>query len=273
MSKVGNKSLAALSLVVMSIYLFVTAPPPLDLEPNSPQSTVPIELVFDILNNENSAFRRIYTNKIVGPAIQQGLKFDEHWLNKGAQTGPLPAVALRGTALRLDRINKELSLFLGAKEAINRGNLFKGAQKTRFEDILATKKQVFYFDEGQQIYSAMYPDVAVGTPCVECHNNHDKSTFDQWELGMIMGATTWSHPKESLTIKETLQTIKDLRLSLRETYQAYLNRAKRFNNPPEIGDKWPNECFCIPSADNMMSAQENAASPTTMTLLTTVTLD
>jgi adenylate cyclase len=59
------------SLGCLSIYLFVSAPPPLD-DQKTLQANIPVEQMFTLLQAENAAARLIWTREIVGEGKKVG---------------------------------------------------------------------------------------------------------------------------------------------------------------------------------------------------------
>ncbi len=262
--------LTALALVATSIYLYVSAPPPLPetgAEDRTGAQRIDADLLLELVAMENAAFRTLYTQDVVGPGIEQGLAYDEDWLTQGSQTGPLPAVALRGVAIRLDRSPVDLGLFLGAEHAINRGNKFTGRSLDLFRELVEDKQPRFFYDTEQGLHTAMFPDLALAQPCVECHSAHEKSPKDDWKMGDVMGATTWTYPKGEVSIEELVLVLTTLRGALKETYQSYTDHAVRFDVAPEVGTKWPSEGLYLPDPDTFMAEQERRASRHTVSLL------
>jgi len=235
----------------------------------STERTVDVDVMLELVAMENAAFRTLYTKDIVGPGLKQGLKYDENWLIRGAQTGPLPAVTLRAIAVRLDRSPVELGLFLGAEHAINRGNAFTGNQMEVFRGILADREPRFFYDDEQGLHTAMFADIAVAEPCVSCHSEHPKSPKDDWALGDVMGATTWSYPRGRVTVEEAVQNLTELRKAFHDTYESYTDRSADFDLRPEIGEKWPSEGLYLPTAEVFMAEHARRASPKTVALLNT----
>lgn len=262
--------LTALALVAASIYLFVSAPEPLPEtgdEVLGGERRIDADLLLELVAMENAAFRTLYTKAVVGPGIEQGLVYDEHWLTQDSQTGPLPAVALRGVAVRLDRSPAELGLFLGAEHAINRGNKFTGRSLDLFRELAADQRPRFFYDTEQGLHTAMFPDFAAATPCVECHSEHEKTPKTDWQLGDVMGATTWTYPRGQVSVEELVLVLTELRRAFRETYQSYTDRVVRFDLAPEVGERWPSDGLYLPDPDTFMAEQERQASRHTVALL------
>ncbi|MCA9550457.1 MAG: hypothetical protein KC933_10510 [Myxococcales bacterium] len=244
--------ISVLVLVNLAIYLFATAPAPLP-EAREEVDKIPIEVALTILNEENARVRTIYTRDIVGAGMKVGLRFDERWQDEAVQAGPLPALFLRETARRLERRPVQLGLFLGSKYPVRAANQFSGEQAKHFESVEADGKPVFFRSLDTLRSTAMFADLAVAQPCVSCHNDHPKSPKHDWALGDVMGATTWTHPDEAVSLTELLALIDGLRGSVSEAYTMYLEKARSFEEPPEVGDRWPADGYALPSTDVFMA--------------------
>src|SRR4029079_3256717 len=93
---------------------------------------------------------------------------------------------------------------------------------------------------------------------------HPNSPKTDWKLNDIMGATTWSYPKERVSLEELVQIVGALRASFGAAYEAYLTKVATFANPPEIGDRWPAQGYFIPSKQVFLAEFERRASPNTV---------
>ena len=265
----GNKLvlLGTTALVALAIYLFATAPPPL-MDEVSDEARVPVEVLFRVLAAENDAARGLYTRRVVGPGLAAGLRFDERWKQEEVEAGPLPALFLRETARYLESNPVAVSLFLGSDFPLSPANAFNGIQAKAFERLKSEDNAPqFFLDEGTQRQTAMFADLAMADPCVTCHNEHPDTPKDDWVFGDVMGATTWMHPEAEVGVDEVLASVRAFREGARGTYASYLSDAERFEDPPEVGDCWPSERRCLPTADVFMEAVEAEASSATMTLL------
>ena len=110
----------------------------------------------------------------------------------------------------------------------------------------------------------MFADVAAAPACVSCHNEHPNSAKTDWKLKDIMGATTWSYPKDEVTIEEVLQIIAALRSSFAAAYRGYLTKAATFEKPPEVGERWPRDGYYLPTLEALMREFERRASADTV---------
>lgn len=250
-------------LAVVAIYLFATRPEPL-IDSRTLERSVPIERVFRILAAENATMRALWTAEIVGAGTKAGLKFSEKWRDPAVAAGPLPALFLRESATALQKTRVPLGLFLGSDYPIAQSNLFTGEQAEHFKRLRATNNPEFFnaTDIGRSI--AMFADVAIAPACVSCHNEHPNSPKTDWKLNDILGATTWSYPKDKVTIEEVLEIIAALRSGFAAAYDAYLTKAATFEKPPEVGERWPRDGYFLPTREIFMHEFERRASANTV---------
>jgi hypothetical protein len=248
-------------------YLFASAPAPLPDANAQDASQVSVKELLQLCAMENAAVRKLYTRAIVGKGQEVGLKFDEKWHERGVDAGPLPALFLRETAKSLERDPVQLGLFLGSDYPISQSNLFRGRQAHFFKGMRSDRKQKHFFVEDQGLYSAMFPDLAVAPACVSCHNEHQDSPKKDWKLGDVMGATTWTYPKPTVSLSEALDVLAALRRSFRAAYVGYIDKAKTFKTPPAIGEQWPTQGYFLPSPDVFMRQAELQTSPGSMNRL------
>ncbi len=256
-------TLSALLLVVLAIYLFVTAPPPLD-EADSGGRSVPIERALAIVAAENDIARTLYTQEIVGKGSRAGLSFSEEWRSDGVEAGPLPALFLREAAASLEKGAVPLGLFLGSDFPISQANGFSGVQSEKFEAVKRTREPEFFYASDTELHTAMFPDLASAAPCVTCHNDHPESPKTDWVLNDVMGATTWSYPRASVPPEELLAMVAAVRNGFREAYGAYVDKARSFAGPPEIGDRWPADGYYLPSVDIFLAEFARRSSAATV---------
>lgn len=259
--KYSRSFVAIAALLALSVYLFVSAPPPLPRKNATGGATLPVNVLLNILAAENAVARSTYTANVVGPGLKQNLKFNETWKDGETEAGPLPAILLRDVSSRMQRSGTEVGLFLGSDFPISPPNKFTGLQNQYFQTIKATKKPEYFKDPNTGMFTAMFIDPASAQACVNCHNAHSQSPKKDWVLNDPMGATTWLFPRAEVTEGEILDRIAALRRSVREAYQSYLDRAAKFSNPAvQIGDKWPRDGLFLPDADTFMAAVAREAS-------------
>ena len=260
------KPLAMLSLVApMTVYLFVTAPPPLpEASAEGRSKRLTAHEVLEICAAENAAVRELYAEEIVGAGREAGLRFDEKWEQLKVDAGPLPALFLRQVSKSLANSSVKLGLFLGSDNPINKSNRFFGPQEDALREMRRDGKPRGFFMKDVELYTAMFPDFAVAEACVDCHNQHPDSPKRNWELGDLMGATTWTFPSNSVSVPEMLDVIAALRNGFRDAYARYIEKTKTFSSPPEVGNKWPSQCYCLPTPETFMQAAERRISKPTL---------
>ena len=160
-----------------------------------------------------------------------------------------------------------LYLFLGSDFPINDANKFTGLQTEYFQEIRRTGEPQFFLDTEIGFQTAMFSDIASAEACVVCHNSDPNSPKTDWQVGDVMGATTWSYPEAEISMAEALTLVRALRQSVREAYEHYLEKVATFSDPPPVGDRWPSDGYFLPTADAFMAEVERKASPTTLRLL------
>jgi adenylate cyclase len=261
--------LTALALLTLTTYLYATRPAPLAEAGGDASERISTQIFLEILAAENAAIRNLYTSKVVGPGLKQGLKFREDWKEKTSESGPLPALFLREMSTILQRDTSDIGLFLGSDFPIVSANLFKGLQKTEYEKLKISKKAPYFLDSGSGRYTAMYPDYASSKPCVTCHNEHTKTPKKDWELNDMMGATTWSYPRKDVSVAEVLRYTTALRAAALETYGLYLTKIGTFKATPApaIAAKWPSDGMFVPTLAEMKKAIEVQNNALTLQIL------
>ncbi|MCK5122328.1 MAG: DUF3365 domain-containing protein [Methylococcales bacterium] len=257
----------SLLLIALSVFLFVTAPAPLPLAAKNKSATVDINQVFMMLEAENDAARAIWTKEIVKAGKQAGLKFDEDWRENNVEAGPLPALFLRETARNMERNPLRLSLFLGSDFPISSANKFEDSQLANFMLLKTSSNPQFFLQQDTALYTAMFPDMAISQVCVDCHNDHKDTPKTDWKLNDMMGATTWMYPKQKISLEECLALLNLLRDSIKTAYARYIDKVATFQNPPEIGSKWPKEGYFLPDVNEFIATVKNKASVLTLNSL------
>ena len=252
---------------MVSVYLFASAPPPLEEQGGSDEARVPTWEFLKILAAENAAVRKLYTSEIVLPGKEVGLKFDERWRDADVEAGPLPALFLREASRNLERRPEPVGLFLGSDAPIRRANLFVGKQASEFLRLRDGETERHFVTEDLGVSTAMFPDLAVSQACVTCHNEHPNSPKQDWKLGDVMGATTWTYPRPLVGPAEILAGLRALRESLQEAYAAYVEKALTFDNPPTVGDQWPINGYYLPTPQAFMARAEQLTSRATLEAL------
>ena len=264
--KITWKLITALILMLLIVWSYVSAPPPLpEATDASATATIAIEDVLQIVATENDIARKLYTASIVGAGKAVGLRFSEHWKDDAVQAGPLPALFLREAATSIERSPIPLGLFLGSDYPISPSNYFSGRQATAFETMKANQLEPEYFiDDDTGRYTAMFADLASAQACVSCHNEHPDSPKKDWVLNDAMGATTWTYPKQKVTTAEALQILIAVRQGFSDAYQAYLNEVAAFEPAIPIGSDWPTDRATVPDLETFLAEFERRASAITL---------
>lgn len=268
-NKLNNKidKIALMLLLLVAIYLWVSAPIPLADHGAQQGERIPVTVMFQIVAEENNIIRQQWTQHIVGKGKKIGLHFGEKWRKKGHDEGPLPALFLREVAAYLEKSPVPLSLFLGSDFPINTANQFKDQQAEAFSMMKKTQKSQYFFDREVQRHTAMFPDNVVVMACATCHNEHPDTPKQDWLMGDMMGATTWAYPNDTVTRDELLLIIGELRRAFAKTYRAFLQKSQHFEKKPIIGEQWPIDGYFLPSVEIFMQRFEQSAAEKTLHLL------
>ena len=191
-----------------------------------------IEDVLKLCEAENDVVQAFWTKKIVGPGLEVGLAFAANWREPGVDAGPLPAGFLQGTSENLAGTAISIGLYQGSDFPLRAENRFKGIELAAFQRIKAVSEPQFFFAQDTSRYTAMFPSVAVAEPCVSCHNEDENSPKRDWQLGDVMGATTWTYPAKTVAPGDLVGIIETLRQAVRNNYAGYLDKVRTFENPP-----------------------------------------
>ncbi len=272
MKSLEKKPLLTVTVLILS-YLLLNAcggvPEETATNGKDEENVFSVAEVLEMVSKENDVTRTLYTKAIVGKGKLQGMKFDEDWRKDDVEAGPLPALFLRGVATSIQKGPVPLGLYLGSDFPINNANKFEGKQAELFEEIKATQEPKFFYDESQELHTAMFADLASAQACVTCHNEHPQTAKADWKLGDVMGATTWQYPKDSLTYKGTIEVLNAYAKGTVDIYMAYLDEIEAFKNSekPIIGTKWPAEGNYLPTPEVFLDSVRKISSHETMKAL------
>jgi hypothetical protein len=158
---------------------------------------VPAETVADYLRAVIMAHRHFYTIHIANRLRQERIvDVSENW--KTDHSLPLPVQLVQETSEIAELTGPNVRYRLISQWPINKAN----AATTEFErrglkEVQARPTRPYSSTvEGsaEQIFEAVYADVAVTAACVECHNAHPSSPKKDFKVGDVMGGLVISFP-------------------------------------------------------------------------------
>lgn len=158
---------------------------------------VPAETVADYLRVVIMAHRHFYTIHIANRLRQERIvDVSENW--KTNHSLPLPVQLVQETSEIAELTGPNVRYRLISQWPINKAN----AATTEFErrglkEVQARPTRPYSSTvEGsaEQIFEAVYADVAVTAACVECHNAHPSSPKKDFKVGDVMGGLVISFP-------------------------------------------------------------------------------
>lgn len=161
-------------------------------EPAGPTGIAPnvyTDSLFAVMKADRTNYTKLIIKRL-GPAGADAIKPNEHWedMDTGA---PLPAQMFRFGAELVSDMTTDFTYSLQSTWPVNPQNAPKTPlEKEGLQYIVDNPGKNFYGTEslgGVDYYTAVYPDVAVATPCVECHNNHKDTPKSDFKLGDVMG--------------------------------------------------------------------------------------
>ncbi len=145
--------------------------------------------LFAVMNADRANYTKLIVKRL-GPAGAGTIKPDEHWkdIDNGA---PLPAQMFRAGAEEVASVTDKFTYSLQSLWPINKQNKPRtDMEKQGLTYINENPGMNFYGTEelgGKKYFTAVYPDVAVATPCVTCHNDHKDSPRTDFKIGEVMG--------------------------------------------------------------------------------------
>ncbi len=145
--------------------------------------------LFSVMKADRTNYTKLIIKRL-GPSGAGSIKPDEHWkdIDNGA---PLPAQMFRAGAESVSQMTSDFTYSLQSLWPINSQNKPRTEmEKKGLEYIKDNPGENFYGTEtlgDQDYFTAVYPDVAVATPCVSCHNDHKDSPRKDFKIGEVMG--------------------------------------------------------------------------------------
>jgi hypothetical protein len=161
---------------------------------------IPPETVADYLRAVIMAHRHFYTIHIANRLRQERIvDVSENWRTTHAL--PLPVQLIRETSEIAELTGPNVRYRLVSQWPINKAN----AAGTEFErrglrEVQARPNRRYSSSStlagsDEQLFEAVYADVAVTAACVECHNSHPSSPKKDFKVGDVMGGLVISFPQ------------------------------------------------------------------------------
>ncbi|HKY72918.1 MAG TPA: DUF3365 domain-containing protein [Nitrospira sp.] len=160
---------------------------------------VPPETVADYLRAVIMAHRHFYTIHIANRLRQERIvDVSENW--RTTHSLPLPVQLIRETSEIAELTGPNVRYRLISQWPINKDN----APGTEFErrglkEVQARPNRPYSSSSSaagsaEQLFEAVYADIAVTAACVECHNSHPSSSKKDFKVGDVMGGLVISFP-------------------------------------------------------------------------------
>ena len=153
---------------------------------------VSYETFTDMLHLVMASDREIYTKMVVGrlAAKHKVIKASEHFEDEKAL--PLPAQMFRFGSEKVASKTDKFSYQLLSLWPINKQNAPRTDIEKKGLTFIAENKgaKPFYGEEelgGTKYFTAVYADVGVAAPCINCHNAHKDSPRTDFKMGDVMG--------------------------------------------------------------------------------------
>jgi hypothetical protein len=186
-------------IAVIATMAALAAPSIFAIEKQSRPVGVPPETVADYLRAVIMAHRHFYTIHIANRLRQERIvDVSENW--RTTHSLPLPVQLVRETSEIAELTGPNVRYRLISQWPINKDN----AANTEFErrglkEVQARPNRPFYSSSAvpastEQVFEAVYADIAVTSACVECHNSHPSSPKKDFKVGDVMGGLVISFP-------------------------------------------------------------------------------
>jgi hypothetical protein len=147
------------------------------------------DALFAVMKADRVNYNQLIVTRM-GPKGVGAVNPVEHW--KDIDDGiPLPAQMFRLGSEKVAEMTDSFTYSLQSIWPVNKQN----APKTDVEEVglqyVVDNPGMNYYGEetlgGQKYFTAVYPDVAVGAACVDCHNEHKDTPRTDFKLGDVMG--------------------------------------------------------------------------------------
>lgn len=158
---------------------------------------VPPENVADFIHSVIDSDRRVYSRDVVDRLERKNIvRASENWMDNN--TLPLPAQFLTNASRMADKYGLGLDFRLISLWPINKKNAVRnkferaGLESVSIHPIRPYSSRV---EVGKKLYfKVVFPDFATTPSCVNCHNNHRKSSKKNFKLNDVMGGVVISFP-------------------------------------------------------------------------------
>lgn len=152
------------------------------------------DMLFAILKADRLVYSKYIFDRLTR---EQGvLKASAHWQDDKAL--PLPAQVFQLGSAELAESATELSYSLESLWAINKSNFPQtGKEREGLIYVLKNPGKNYYTTlqiDGRKYFMAVYPDYAISSGCVQCHNSHEESPKRDFQVGDLMGAVVLRFP-------------------------------------------------------------------------------
>ncbi|AKH69367.1 Protein of unknown function (DUF3365) [Spongiibacter sp. IMCC21906] len=145
--------------------------------------------LFAVMKADRTNYTKLIIKRL-GPAGSGSISPEEHWQDKN-NGAPLPAQMFRFGAEAVAEMTSDFSYSLQSIWPVNSQNAPRTeVEKIGLQFIVDNPGENYYGEEelgGVNYFTAVYPDVAVAAPCVDCHNGHKDSPKTDFQLGDVMG--------------------------------------------------------------------------------------
>jgi hypothetical protein len=193
-------SKAVASIAAIALIAALAAPSIFATEKSSGSVVgVPPETVADYLRAVIMAHRHFYTIHIANRLRQERIvDVSENWRTTHAL--PLPVQLVRETSEIAELTGPNVRYRLISQWPINKENAAGSEFERRgLKEVQARPNRRYSSSSAvtgsaEQLFEAVYADIAVTAACVECHNSHPSSPKKDFKVGDVMGGLVISFP-------------------------------------------------------------------------------
>ena len=168
-------------------------------KPSGSSIGVPPETVADYLRAVIMAHRHFYTIHIANRLRQERIvDVSENWRTNHSL--PLPVQLVRETSEIAELTGPNVRYRLISQWPINKANAASSEFERRgLKEVQARPNRRYSSSttaagSAEQLFEAVYADIAVTATCVECHNAHPSSPKKDFKVGDVMGGLVISFP-------------------------------------------------------------------------------